>query len=181
MAGKKPQGGTGRAGRDRAPSSGVKHVGRVSQELFDEWDRQIHEGWDGPRGGMAYAALVNTSASWSDMGAMVIEEDGELKAIAALRPPTGRYNFETGGRHPPEPGSQLVADYLASKERGYGSRMMRGMAEQAAANSWGLSFSATDASKAYYLKLGLRPTSEGSTLFSLTEGEVKRWLKTGKV
>ena len=182
---------TGRTARERQQSAAAgglgtagvqpRHIGRISKELFDKWDKQVQDEWDGPRGGMAGAALWNCHSQWSDMEAIAIEEDGELKAIIAVRDPSKKYNYLTGEWDPPEPGEQLTADYLASKERGYGTRMLRSAIQRAADNDWGLVFSATDKSKPFYLKLGLRSTSEGSTLFSLTEGDVKRWLKTGKM
>lgn len=154
-------------------------IGTPTQDQFDEWDRQIKKEWDGARGGMAYAAIH--AAKTLGYKAMVIAEGDKLKAVAALYDPEGEYSFLTGEMEPPSPGSQMSCIYAASKEKGYGTRLIRGSMKRAADNDWGFVFSATDKSKPFYLKIGLRPTSEDSTLFSLSPEEVKQWLKTGKM
>jgi hypothetical protein len=154
-----------------ARPGGASVVKSPSKEQVANWREQI-EGWDGPRRGVAGDALYSIESD--EHQALIVESGGELKAIAAFQEP---YFVEGGIMGQRKIGHSVTVPYLATKERGYGLRLMQELAQRAAEDG-GLRFNATDKSRGFYEAIGMGEYAQGGNLFNLTFEQARQWLET---
>ena len=152
-----------------AGGAGGELIEDVTADQLRSWNRQIAT-WEGSRRDMAVGAIETLMEE--NTAAFVIERDGQLKGLAAVRKPTGASEYK----------DSLYLEYLATGERGFGYPMMRGMASQAVARNNGLSWYAVPGSQAFYEKIGFKPKEAmpwGGADFSVSHSELTNWLDTG--
>ena len=165
------RGGSAPGGASVAVGPKVTHD--VDEQTRTGWEAQVLETWpeEGGRRGMAMNALNDIRMGYS---ALSIEEDGELKGIASISVPRTKQGIL--GPIEPSPDAFVTGQFLATKERGYGHEMMKGLAQVAADNDRALSWNGTEKSLPFYEAIGFKPT-RGEKGFWLEPDEVKAWLK----
>ncbi len=137
-----------------------KHITSVTDEQVSKWTKQV-DSWEGARQDSAYAALDDIKSNKAQ--GIVIEEKGVLKAIASVESESG----------------EMWLNNLATKEKGYGTEMMRTTLNTSSNKQLILKWWASPEAKSFYKKLGFKTVADGS--FVVKSKAAKRWLKDVKI
>ncbi len=84
-----------------------------------------------------------------DVGGTLLRDEGELVGVAATT-----YSIDMNG----EP--SLYVEWLATKRRGYGKKMIESLCSQAASEDMGISLTSTTGAEGFYDRLGMTRISE---------------------
>jgi hypothetical protein len=101
-------------------------------------------------------------------------DEGEIKGIASLGVPRKRRDFFADEMV--WSGDSVTIYHLATKERGYGKRMMKTLAQNLVTKNWSLTWICTEESRGFYEALGFQSINPDSQLFRAEAGDLKQFL-----
>jgi GNAT superfamily N-acetyltransferase len=136
--------------------------------------REEVESWEGTR--KAFANTAISGCAWFGLDLVLLREGEELKGIASGTIPKRKRNILTRELEPWREYELLALHHMATKERGYGKRMMQYLAEIAIENgNAALAWNATGGSLPFYEAIGFTP--DAGKAFRISAEELRNWLQ----
>jgi len=132
---------------------------QLDKEQLSHFDDQIEEQWQGQRGKAALFAMIGVKNGQG----LILTKDDELKGVAGL---TSYSN-------------SLHLDNLATKESGYGKKMMQELAKEAVKRHTGLSWVSLPDAAGFYDAIGFASYGVGG-FYDVGYKDLQKWLGSEK-